>query len=477
MVGSGPNGLAAAVSLARAGYAVRVLEASPEPGGGIRTAPGPLAGFRYDTCSAVHPLLFTSPFFRAFGIRQKIHWHIPEISYAHPLDGESAAIAWRDLDRTCADLGADGDRWSWLMRPLSTRLDDVVRITGDQLLRLPSPVTTAVRLGSRVAVAGSALGRLFSSEAAAALLAGAMAHANAPLPSLAAAGAGLLLAAHAHGEDGWGFPHGGSGQIARALIDDLTAHGGVVDTDVHVRSLADLTWGDARRGDLLVLDTTPRMLLSHPDVAGGYARAIRRYRNGPGVAKVDFALDGPVPWRDERVGRAPTVHIGGSAADILASERAVSDGRIHARPYVLVVQPSVLDDSRAPEGHGTLWAYIHVPAGSGVDPTELITAQIERFAPGFRARIRAAQPMSAAARAGVNPNDIGGDVLGGAVTLRQLVKRPVVSRTPWRTPLPGVYLASSSTPPGPGVTGMPGWRAVRQALRDAGSPVELDDLF
>jgi phytoene dehydrogenase-like protein len=354
-----------------------------------------------------------------------------------------------------------------------------VDFTGNQLLRVPQHPVTTVRFGLRALQLGSPLGRgTFRSEEGNALISGVLAHANTPLPSLGAASSGLLLVAHAHSRDGWTYPRGGAQMIADALVADLREHGGEVETGHPVTSLADLDWGDPDAGDLLLLDTSPRLLLTHPDLPPAYARAIRRYRYGPAAAKVDFAVDGPIPWAHPDVARSPTVHLGGTRAEVEASENAVARGWVTDRPYVLAVQPSVFDPTRAPEGGQVLWTYIHVPANSTLDATELVTRQVERFAPGFRERILASHAMTAAERAAYNPADIGGDILGGAFSFVQAVRRPILSPTPWRTPLRGVYLASASTPPGPGVTGMPGWFAARQALRDtAGIHVEPADLF
>lgn len=480
VIGSGPNGLSAAVTLARAGYQVRVLEAAATVGGGVRTAELTLPGFRHDVCAAVQPAALSSPFFRAFGLGERIGWIHPLASYAQPLDGGRAAIAWRDIERTADALGRDGRAWRAVLRPLSSHLGGVVDFTGSQLLRWPRHPVTTVRFGLRALQLGSRLGRgTFATEEANALMAGVLAHANTRQPSLGAAASGLLLAAHAHAADGWAFPRGGAQSIADVLAADLAAHGGTVETGVRVRNLDGLDWGDPDAGDLLLLDTTPRLLLTHPHLPARYARAIRRYRYGPAAAKVDFALDGPVPWAHPEVALAPTVHLGGTREEVEASENAVARGGLTDRPYVLTVQPTVLDGTRAPAGKHVLWAYIHVPAGSTLDPTELVVQQVERFAPGFRRRILASHAMTAAERAAYNPADVGGDILGGAFTFAQAFRRPVVSATPWRTPLRGVYLASASTPPGPGVTGMPGWYAARQALRDSsrGERLELGDLF
>lgn len=478
VVGSGPNGLAAAVTLARAGYAVTVLEAAETIGGGTRTSEVTLPGFRHDVCSAIHPAAITSPFFRAFGLDERIGWIVPDASYAQPLDGGRAAIAWRDIQRTATELGPDGRAWRALVRPLARRIDGVLDFTGNQLLRVPRDPLATIRYGLRVLEAGSALGRrTFRAERAAALLSGVLAHANTALPSLAAAASGVMLAALAHTDSGWAYPVGGAQAIPDALADDLRAHGGLIETGRRVDDLASLDWGDPAAGDLLLLDTSPRLVLTHPDIPAGYARAIRSYQYGAAAAKVDFALDGPVPWTNPDVARSPTVHVGGTRAEVEESENAVARGRVSERPFVLTVQPSVLDPTRAPAGKAVLWAYMHVPHGSTLDPTEHITRQIERFAPGFRDRILASHAVPASGREALNPAEIGGDILGGAFTMAQAFRRPVVSTAPWRTPMKGVYLASASTPPGPGVNGMAGWHAARTALADAGEPARLSDLF
>ncbi|GAA3765508.1 NAD(P)/FAD-dependent oxidoreductase [Microbacterium kribbense] len=480
IVGSGPNGLAAAVALARAHYDVRVIEACATAGGGARTAELTLPGFRHDVCSAVHPAALSSPFFQAFGL-DRLDWIVPEASFAHPLDGGRAAIAWRDLDRTVVGLGADGPAWRAVVRPLNRHLAQVAEFTGNQLIRVPRHPITAARFALRMAQVGTMTGRrvfgTFRTEAGAALYTGVAAHANTRLPSLAAAASALYLLAHAH-STGWAYPRGGSATISGALVDDLITHGGSLDLSHRVEDLSALDWGDPDAGDLLLLDAAPRLALTLPDVPARYARAVRRYRYGPAAAKVDFALDGPVPWTNPDVAAAATVHVGGTRHQIETSENAVAAGGVTDRPYVLLVQPSVLDASRAPDGHQTLWAYLHVPPGSTLDPTELISRQIERFAPGFRDRILATHVMTAAQRHAYNPADIGGDILGGSFTLAQALRRPVLSTTPWRTPMRGVYLASAATPPGPGVHGMPGWLAARQALRDTTDRhLGLHDLF
>ncbi|MFY9714587.1 MAG: NAD(P)/FAD-dependent oxidoreductase [Microbacterium sp.] len=477
IIGSGPNGLAAAVTLARAGYQVRVLEAAPIIGGGVSSTQSTLPGFVHDIGSAVHPGAYDSPFFRAFGLGERLDWIVPEAAYAHPLDGGRAAIAWHDLERTAEALGPDAKRWRALLRPLSSHIDGVLDFTGGSLLRVPRHPITAVRFALRMLDQGTPLAKhAFRTEEAAALISGVVAHANTALPSLTSAAAGLLLAALAHA-GGWAYPRGGAQTIADALRADLEAHGGAIETGTRIRDLASLDWGDPGQGDLLLLNGSPRLALTLPGVPSRYARALRQYRYGAAAAKVDFALDGPVPWEHPEVALAPTVHVGGTRVEVWASENAVARGRIAERPYVLAVQPSVLDTTRAPEGKAVLWAYMHVPADSDFDPTEAIARQIERFAPGFRDRILASHAVRASEREAINPAAIGGDIFGGAFTLLQAVRRPSLSPAPWRTPMRGVYLASASTPPGPGVNGMAGWHAARTALADAGAAVTLDDVF
>ena len=476
VVGSGPNGLVAAVIAARAGLSVRVLEAAPTIGGGVRTAELTLPGFRHDVCSAVHPAGLASPVFRKLGLLDGPHapeWIVPEASYAHPLPGGRAGIAWRDLERTVDGLGADGPAWRRLIAPLLARQRGVVDFTGGQLLRVPRDPIAVFRYGMRALEQGSgAWNARFSGDIAPALFTGVAAHAAGGMPSLATAGAALLLAMHAHGV-GWGFPKGGSQAIADALAAELVDRGGEIVTDAPVDTL-DAVTADSRA---VLLDTSPDLLLT-ADLPARYERALRRYRYGTGVAKVDFALSGPVPWANPAVALAPTVHVGGSRREMAAAENAVvrgmqpglnptiAGGGAPRHPYVLVTQPSVVDPTRAPAGKHVLWAYTHVPAGSTQDATEAVTAAIERFAPGFRDVVLASAASSAAEIGAYNRNYVGGDIYAGALSMVQFVKRPVVSTAPWRTPVEGVYLCSSATPPGPAVHGMNGWWAAKLALRE-----------
>ena len=461
VVGSGPNGLAAAVTLARAGLSVRVYERNPAIGGGAATAELTLPGFHHDVGSAVHPLALASEFFQKFGLKDRIELHVPEISYGHPLPGGRAGVAWHDIERTAAGLGHDGPAWSNLLGPLVDHIRAIAELTGDTLLRVPRHPLTLARFGLRTLEQGSpAWSWRFTGEKAPALLTGTFAHSIGRLPTPSTAGAGLVLAAHAHA-GGWPIPTGGSGAIVRALADDLLTHGGEIVTNAEITSLRELP--PAR---VTLLDVTPRALVKLADgtLPARYEKALTGFRYGNAVAKVDFALSEPVPFTATELRRAPTLHVGGTRADQARAENAVAHGRHADSPYVLAAQPSILDETRAPAGKHVLWAYTHVPAGSTRDQTEQITRQIERFAPGFRDTILATYSQTAAQMQQHNPNHVGGDIAAGAISMAQLLRRPVLSADPWRTPLDGVYLCSSSTAPGPGVHGLCGYRAALSAL-------------
>ena len=472
VIGAGPNGLAGAVTLARAGLRVVVFERAPLAGGGAATADLTLPGFRHDVCSAVHPLALESAFFRRFQLDRRIDLVTPEVSFAHPLD-DASAVAYRDLDRTAAELGRDGRAYARLMGPLARRASRVAEATGQPLLRWPSrPLTTAM-IGVRSAEQGTPGWNVrFREDRAPALLTGVSAHAILPLPSIAAAGAGLALTAYAHAR-GWPLPVGGSQAIIDAMVGDLEAHGGRVVLSHEVDDLRSLP--SAR---VVLADVTPRSLLSlaRDVLPPRFRRALGRFRYGNAAAKVDFALSAPVPWRDPALHEAPTLHLGGTRAEIAAGERQVARGIHPDSPYVLVSQPSLFDATRAPAGSHTLWAYTHVPAGSREDRTEAVIAQIERFAPGFRDTILAASSRTAMDLAAHNPNYPGGDIAAGAADIIQLFRRPVFSPSPWRTPVRGLYLCSSSTAPGPGVHGLSGWQAALCALRDEFGIREEPDL-
>lgn len=473
VVGAGPNGLAAAVTLARAGLQVRVFERDDQPGGGASSRELTMPGFLHDVCSAIHPMAFASPFFREFGLRDRVEFVTPEISFGHPLDDGRAAIAYRDLARTSDELGVDGGAYARLMGPLARRAEALAEFTGSSLLRVPRHPDLAIEFGLRALEQGSpAWNARFTGDAAPALVTGVAAHTILPQPSIAGAAAGLTLGAHAHA-GGWPIPVGGSQAIIDAMVDDLRAHGGEVITGHEVRSLDDMPTATAT-----LLDLTPRAVvgLFGDRMPSGYRRALTRFRYGQGVAKVDYALSAPVPWTNEALRRAGTLHIGGTRDEIAESENLVNRGGLPGRPYVLAAQQSLFDPSRAPAGQHTLWAYTHVPAGSTEDRTEAVTRQIERFAPGFRDTILATSSRTAVEVAEHNPNYIGGDIAAGAPTLDQLIRRPVLRADPWRTPIAGVYLASASVSPGPGVHGLGGWNAAQSALAHSFGTRALPDL-
>jgi phytoene dehydrogenase-like protein len=473
IVGSGPNGLAAAVTAARAGLSVRVYERASTIGGGSRSATLTLPGFMHDVCSAVHPMALASGFFRRFGLADRIDLVVPELSYGQPLDGGRAALAWRDLDRTIDGLGVDGPAYGRLMRPLVEHADRIARIAGSPLLRPPRHPITMAQFGLSVLEEGIAgWPTRFAGELAPAMLAGVAAHVIRPMPSLEAASAALSLGTFAHAR-GWPVPIGGSQAIVDAMADDLRSRGGEIITGTEVTTVDELPASRA-----VLLDLTPRgaLRIAGSRLPASYARRLARFRHGSGVAKVDFALSGPVPWVAQELRQAGTVHVGGTRADIAAAEADIARGVHSADPYVLVAQPSVADPGRAPAGSHALWTYTHVPSGSTIDQTETIIRRIERFAPGFRDLILAHHSRTAVDLERDNPNYVGGDIAGGAASFAQLIARPLVSFDPWRTPARGIYLCSSSTPPGPGVHGLAGYYAARSALRHEFGITSMPDL-
>lgn len=462
VVGSGPNGLAAAVVLARAGLSVRVFEAESAPGGGARTDELTLPGHLHDVCSAAHPMAFASPFFREFGLTERVEFVTPELAYAHPLDGGRAGLAHVDLDRTVEGLGRDGTAWRQLLGPMARRADDLGEVMGGSLVNVPPHPVLALRLGLRVLEQGSPAWNLrWRGDEAPALLTGVMAHAVLGMPGLGSSATGMVLAGLAHGR-GWPIPVGGSRAITDAMLDDLRAHGGELVCDHRVTSLDELPPARA-----VLLDTSARaaLRLGGSRIPALTRAFLRHFRYGAAAAKVDFVLDGPVPWTNPAIADAGVVHVGGTRDEVAAAENAVSAGRHAERPYVMVSQPSRFDDTRAPEGHHVLWTYTHVPPGSPLDQTEAITAQLERFAPGFRDRVVASASRSAADVARHNANYVGGDIAAGAGSFVQLVSRPMPVPDPWRLGEDGLYLCSASSAPGPGVHGIAGWRAALSALR------------
>ncbi len=463
VVGSGPNDLAAAVTLTAAGLRVHVIEGAAAAGGGCRTAELTLPGFRHDVCSAAHPLAVASPFFRRFGLAARgVRLAHPEVVYAHPLDGGRAAIVTRSVSETAERLGRDSHAYRRLMGPLADGGDSLADAILSSMRSVPRPSAALAAFARDGLLPASSVARRMRTAEGRSLLAGVAAHAMMPLDSSPTAGVGLLLGALAHSA-GWPVVAGGSARLADAMGDAVTAGGGRIETGRWVESLADLPPARA-----VLLDVTPLALLQ---LAGNripvrYREELARFRYGPGICKVDFALSGPVPWQNEQCQRAGTLHLGGTFAEVAASEAEVARGQHPQRPYVLVVQAGVADPSRAPRGQQALWAYCHVPAGSTLDMTARIEAQIARFAPGFRDLVLARSTRTAADEERLNPNYVGGDIGSGAQTIRQLVLRPALRWNPYRTPLPGVYLCSASTPPGPGVHGRCGELAALSALRE-----------
>lgn len=462
VIGAGPNGLTAAVMLARAGLAVLVVEAANALGGGARTAELTLPGFRHDVCSAVHPLGAASPIFRRLGLEKHgLEWVESPSPLVHLLpDGRPVALE-RSIEATAAQLGADARAYQRLVAPMAEQFDSLVDMFLGPL-RFPRRPILAARFGLRALRSMQGLARAwFKEDAAPALLAGIAAHAMLPLDTLDTASFGLVLGLAGHAV-GWPIARGGSQAIADALVAELLAQGGDVLVDHPVKRLADLPSAEA-----YVFDMTPAQLLT---VTGDvlpprYRKRLGRYRYGAGVFKIDWALSGPVPWREPKCLEACTIHLSGTLADIAASEAAVHHNRLHQRPFVLFVQPSLFDATRAPPGQHTAWAYCHVPIGSAVNATDIIESHVERFAPGFRDRILARATKTATEMQAYNANYVGGDISGGASDLGQLFFRPVARLDPYATPVPNFFLCSSSTPPGGGVHGLCGYFAAQSVLK------------
>jgi len=464
IVGSGPNGLAAAIELAREGFSVIVLEAKETIGGGARTEELTLPGFHHDVCSAIHPMGVVSPFLRALPLAEHgLEWAYSPAAIAHPLDDGTAATLELSLDATAARLGADEASYRALMQPFAEKagqlFDEILR----PILALPLPKDPLLlarfgTLGLRSAM--SVAGR-FRTPHARALFGGSAAHSFLPLGKMGSASFGLamMLAGHA---TGWPAAKGGSASIINAMASYLRSLGGEIETSRRVRSLRDLPLAT-----VALFDVTPIQLayIAADELPRPYLRRLGRFRYGPGVFKVDYALDGPIPWKAAECARSATVHVGGTIEEIATHERSVFRGQMTDKPFVLVAQQSMFDPTRAPEGKHTGWAYCHVPHGSTEDATEAIERQLERFAPGFRDRILARHTINTAQYEEHNANYVGGDIGGGANIMSQFLTRPFAKLDPYATPNPRIYICSSSTPPGAGVHGMCGYWAARSALK------------
>lgn len=463
VVGSGPNGLAAALILARAGLRVEVFEGATTIGGGCRTEELTLPGFHHDVCSTIQSMVPLSPFFAGIDLENHgVRLATPEIAFAHPLDGGRAGVVFSDVAATARTLGVDGGAYSRLMGPLVAQAASVVPTVLAPLRSLPRNPVAMGRFALAGVPSAAHLVRRFKTEEARGLFAGVCAHAMLPLDTSLTAAFGIFLTMTAH-VGGWPVVAGGSSRLVDALEAELTGAGGTVHTGRWIKEAMDLP--TAR---VTLFDTSPQTLAA---VAGerlpaSYRRAVARFQNGPGICKVDWALAGPVPWIAEECRRAATVHVGGTFEEVASAEADVAAGRHAERPYCIVVQASIVDPTRAPAGQATLWAYCHVPNDSDVDMTSRIEAQIERFAPGFRDLIIARSTSNARDSELHNPNYVGGDINGGAGTLRQTLFRPAMRWNPYRTGVPGVYLCSASTPPGGGVHGMCGVGAAAAALHD-----------
>jgi len=464
VVGSGTNGLAAAIRLAQEKLSVLVVEANDTIGGGTRSAELTLPGFTHDLCSAVHPLGIGSPFFRKLPLeRYGLHWLQPEFPLVHPLEEGVAAVVQRSLEETAASLGADQTAYARLMGPLVGQSENLSAEFLQPILHWPKHPLLLARFGVYASQSAARLiNKKFKGAPARPLFAGMAGHSFMRFEDIPSAAIGLVLGMLAH-TVGWPLPRGGSQRIADALAAHLRFLGGEIRTGFRVEHLDQLPLARATLFDLTPLQL---LLLMEEKLPSSYRRRLGRYRYGPGVFKVDYALNAPVPWRNESCARAGTVHVGGTFEEIAAYEREVVEGKIPERPFVLLAQPSLIDPTRAPSGKHIIWAYCHVPNGSNFDMTERIEKQIERFAPGFRDCIVARHKMNCEAMEAKNANLVGGDINGGAFDLRQLLARPIFSPTPYRIPVPGFYMCSSSTPPGGGVHGMCGFHAAEAALRD-----------
>ena len=463
VVGSGPNGLAAAVTLARAGVWVTVLEAADEIGGGTRSFEGIVPGLLHDHCSAIHPMAVGSPFLTELGLdRYGLRWRWPDIDCVHPLDDGAAGVLFRSVDATAGLLGRDGNTWKALFGRTSENFDVLSDDIMGPLLHIPQHALALARFGAPTVLPASVLAKIFRTEGARALFGGVAAHAFRPLhlPMSSAIGLGILTAGHRHG---WAVAEGGSHSITTAMAAVLREYGGTIETGIRVSADTGLP-----PADITIFDLAPDAVA---DILGDRlpsrtARAYRRFRRGPGAFKVDFAVEGGVPWVNPQAHKAGTVHLGGPFAEIAAAERDIHAGRMPERPFVLVGQQYLADPGRSVGSVHPVWSYAHVPHGYDGDATEAIIAQVERFAPGFRERIVGYNAVSVAGMARFNSNFTGGDIMTGSKDIRQLTFGPRTSISPYSTGAAGYYICSAATPPGPGAHGMCGYHAAQTALAD-----------
>ncbi|MFF7340048.1 phytoene desaturase family protein [Streptomyces sp. NPDC008163] len=472
VVGSGPNGLAAAIRLARAGLTVTVLEGAERPGGGTHTSELTLPGLLHDDCAAIHPTGVASPFLSSLGLeRYGLRWLWPEIDLAHPLDDGRAGVISRDMARTVDSLGRDGAAWRRLFAPLTARFPRIADEVFRPVPHLPRHPLALARFGLGVLPPATWTARYWRDEPARALFLGVAAHAFGRLDTPLSGSVGMLLATAGHAV-GWPVAEGGTYAITTAMLRLLDTLGGTVRTGVTVTSLDHLTELLGAAPDIVLLDTAPGAAarIVGDRLPARVRRALTRYRHGPAVHKVDYAIEGDVPWTNDDCRRAGTLHLGGGAAEIAAAEAATARGTLPRRPFTLVGQQYLADPSRSKDGLNPLYAYAHIPHGHTGDATEAVTAQIERFAPGFRDRIRATHSRTALQLAAHDPNYVGGDIAGGANDARQLLLRPRAAADPYSLGVPGVYLCSASTPPGAGVHGMCGARAAESALAHLDAP-------
>jgi phytoene dehydrogenase-like protein len=466
VVGSGPNGLAAAIRLAQEGIAVTVLEGNDRPGGGTRTSEVTLPGVLHDDCAAFHPTGVVSPFLSSLGLdRYGLQWLWPEIDLAHPLDDGRAGVLSRDMDRTLASLGSDAAAWNRAFSPMVRNFDKILAEIFRPVLHVPRHPIALTRFGINALMPATWTARRWKDDPARALYMGVSAHAFGRLDTPLSGSVGLMLGAAGH-RAGWPVAKGGTQSITSAMIALLESQGGVVKTGVTVSSLDQLRDVDGSAPDIVMLDTAPDAVvrLVGDRLPGRVRRAITRYKYGPAVHKVDFAIEGHVPWKNADARRAGTLHLGGTAAEIATMEAATTRGEMPERPFVLVGQQYLADPSRSVGTVNPLWAYAHVPHGYTGDATEAVIGQIERFAPGFRDQIVATHTRSALQMAAYNPNYVGGDIGTGANTAKQIALRPRFALNPYKIGVPGVYLCSSATPPGAGVHGMCGYNAAETAL-------------